>query len=72
MKTKIGADEKKPEYLLEQIKETISLPKNGQNIGIPIYDQVYQAYVCVICDRFITGTAEIKWIKKNTLLQHKS
>ena len=32
MKTKNGADEKIPEYLLEQIKETISLPKNGQNI----------------------------------------
>ena len=30
MKTKIGADEKIPKYLLEQIKETISLPKNGQ------------------------------------------
>jgi len=72
MKTKIGADEKIPEYLLEQIKETISLPKNGQNIGIQIYDQVHQANVCVICDRFITGTAEIKWIKKNALLQHKS
>jgi hypothetical protein len=55
MKTKIGADEKIPEYLLEQIKETIALHKNGQNIGIPIYDQVHQANVCVICDRFITG-----------------
>jgi hypothetical protein len=29
MKTKIGADEKIPEYLLEQIMETISLHKNG-------------------------------------------
>jgi hypothetical protein len=72
MKTKIGFDEKIPENILEQIKDIISLPKNGQNIGIPIYDQVYQANVCVTCDRFITGTAEIKWIKKNTLLQHKS
>ncbi len=72
MKTKIGANEKYPENILEQIKEKISLPKNGQNIGIPIYDQVHQANVCVICDRFITGTADIKWIKKNTLLQHKS
>jgi hypothetical protein len=72
MNTKNGADEKIPEYLLEQIKETISLPKNGQNIGIQIYDQVHQANVCVICDRFITGTAEIKWIKKNALLQHTS
>jgi hypothetical protein len=72
MKTKIGADEKIPKYLLEQIKETISLAKNGQNIGVPIYDQVHQANVCVICDRIITGTAEIKWIKQNTILQHKS
>jgi len=35
-------------------------------------DQVHQANVCVILDRFETGTAEITWIKKNTLLQHKS
>jgi hypothetical protein len=59
MKTKIGANEKYPENILEQIKEKISLPKNRQNIGIPIYDQVHQANVCVICDRFITGTAEL-------------
>ncbi len=72
MKTKIGADEKIPENILEQIKDIISLPKYGQNIGIPIYDQVHQANVCVICDRFITGIAEMKWIKKNTLLQYKS
>jgi hypothetical protein len=32
MKTKIEADEKIPENILEQVKETISLPKNGQNI----------------------------------------
>jgi len=32
MKTKIGANEKYPENILEQVKETISLPKNGQNI----------------------------------------
>jgi hypothetical protein len=72
MKTKIAVDEKIPENIVKQIKDIISLPINGQNIGIPIYDQVHQANVCVICDRFITGTAEIKWIKNNTLLQHKS
>ncbi len=66
MKTKIAVDEKIPENIVKQIKDIISLPINGQNIGIPIYDQVHQANVCVICDRFITGTAEIKWIKKNS------
>ncbi len=37
-----------------------------------MYDQIHQANFCVVCDRFITGTAELNWIKKNTLLQHQS
>ncbi len=31
-----------------------------------------EANVCIICDRFITGTADLNWIKKNTLIQHKA
>ncbi len=37
-----------------------------------MYDGLHQAYVFVICDRFITETAELNWIKKSTLLQLKS
>ena len=52
---------------------SLSLQKrNGRNIEITLYDQLHQANVCVICDRFITGTADLNWIKKNTLLQHKT
>jgi hypothetical protein len=47
-----------------------------KNIEIPLYDEIHQANVCVcfcvICGRFITGTAELNWIEKSTLLSHKS
>jgi hypothetical protein len=72
MKTKIGYDELIPDNIMEQIHQLLSREENGEKIEIPLYDQIHQANVCVICDRFITGTAELNWIKKITLLQHKS
>jgi len=33
---------------------------------------LHQANDCIISDRFITGTADLNWIKKNTLIQHKA
>ncbi len=72
MKTKVGPDEKIPDELLEKINTSLSSYKTENTVHIPIYDQLHQANVCVICDRFITGTAELFWIHKNTLLQHKS
>jgi hypothetical protein len=72
MKTKIGHDELIPDNIMEQIHQLLSREENGEKNEIPLYDQIHQANVCVICDRFITGTAELNWIKKNTLLQHKS
>jgi hypothetical protein len=71
MKTNIGQDETIPDNLLQVIHQSISTEQNGRNIEIPLY-QLHQANVCVICDRFITGTADLNWIKKNTLIQHKA
>jgi hypothetical protein len=70
MKTKVGPDEKIPDELLEKINTSLSSYKSEKSVQIPIYDQLHQANVCVICDLFITGTAELFWIHKNTLLQH--
>jgi len=72
MKTKIGQDETIPHDLLQMIHQSLSTEQNGRNNEIPLYDQLHQANVCVICDRFITGTADLNWIKKNALLQHKT
>jgi hypothetical protein len=72
MKTKIGQDETIPDDLLQVIHQSISTEQSGRNIEIPLYDQLHQANVCVICDRFITGTVDLNWIKKNTLIQHKA
>jgi hypothetical protein len=72
MKTKVGPDEKIPDELLEKINASLSSYETEKSIQIPIYDQLHQANVCVMCDRFITGTAELFWIHKSTLLQHKS
>jgi hypothetical protein len=72
MKTKIGQDETIPDDLLQMILQSLSTEQNGRNIEIPLYDQLHQANVCAICDRFITGTADLNWIKKTALLQHKT
>jgi hypothetical protein len=72
MKTKVGPDEKIPDELLEKINASLSSHKSEKSVQIPIYDQLHQANVYVICDHFITGTAELFWIHKSKLLQHKS
>jgi hypothetical protein len=71
MKTKIHHDEKISKEILEKIQQKLSEKENGRNIEIPIYNQIHQANVCVVCDRFIIGTAKLHWIFKQTLLQHK-
>jgi hypothetical protein len=66
MKTKIGQDETIPDDLLQVIHQSISTEQNGRNIDIPLYYQLHQANVCVICDRFITGTGLRKTLSSNT------
>ena len=70
MKTKIGPDEEIPENLLDIIENSLSTPQENVIPYLPIYDQLHQANVCVICDRYITGINDLYWIKKNTLLSH--
>jgi hypothetical protein len=64
MKTKISQDETIPEDLLQMIHQSLSTEQNGRNIESPLYEQLHQANVCVICNRFITGTVDLNWIKK--------
>ena len=54
MKTTIGQNELNP----------------NQTINYPLLNHCHQANVCVVCDRFVTGTTDIKWIHKFTLLEH--
>ena len=69
MKTKI----KHNEIFTDEIKECIS--ESPMSIGkpytcsFPIYEQCHQANVCVCCDRFICGTEELSWIRKDELLR---
>jgi len=70
MKTKIGPDEEIPENLLDIIENSLLTPQENVIPHLPIYDQLHQANVCVICDRYITGINDLYWIKKNTLLSH--
>ena len=70
MKTKIEADE----HLTKDVREKIGL--NTRNVTTngnisPLYDQIHQSNVCVCCDRFITGTEELNWINKKTLLSNR-
>ena len=64
MKTKIGPDEEIPENLLDIIENSLSTPQENVIPHLPIYDQIHQANVCVICDRYITGINDLYWIKK--------
>ena len=43
----------------------------ADKMNYPLLNHRRQANVCVTCDRFITGTSDIKWINKHTLLQHE-
>ena len=57
LKTKVGDN------------ETVSSKTNS--ISFPLVNHIHQANVCVICDRFITGTNEVKWVSKETLKIHR-
>jgi hypothetical protein len=59
LKTKIGEDEQLPEYL------------SSPGIHYPLQGMCHQANDCVRCDRFITGTNEVKWISKETLIRNQ-
>jgi hypothetical protein len=49
MKTKVGHDEIIPDNILDFIHQSLSTDKNEKNIEIPLYDQIHQVDVCVIC-----------------------
>ena len=42
----------------------------NQTINYPLLNHFHQANVCLVCDRFMTSTADIKWNHKQTLLEH--
>ena len=59
MKTQLGEDEKPIENSCDPCFQ------------FPLLGMCHQANVCVCCDRFITGTSEVKWINKAVLLCNK-
>jgi hypothetical protein len=59
MKTELKANEK------------FEVAPSRPGINFPLAGMCHQANVCVCCDRFITGTSEIKWINKTVLLIHE-
>jgi hypothetical protein len=70
MKTKIEADE----HLTKDIRDKIGL--NTKNVTTngnmrPLFNQIHQSNVCVCCDRFLTGTEELNWINKKTLIANR-
>jgi hypothetical protein len=56
MKTRIGEKERIPDHT------------GGPGLYFPLRNECHQANVCVACDRFISGTGDVKWIHKKTLL----
>jgi hypothetical protein len=48
--------------------EKIEIVQMRPGVDFPLAGMCHQANVCVCCDRFITGTSEIKWINKTVLL----
>jgi len=72
LKTRIRHDEQLSHEILDFIQNQGRFKGSGDSSSIPLYEQCHQANVCVCCDRFICGTDELHWIKKNTLLQQKS
>jgi hypothetical protein len=72
LKTRICHDKQLSQEILDLIQKQDKIKGNGDSSSIPLYEQCHQANVCVCCDRFIFGTDELHWIKKNTLLQQKS
>jgi hypothetical protein len=59
MKTELKANEK------------FEVAPSRPGINFPLAGMCHQANVCVCCDRFITGTSEIKWINKTVLMIHE-
>ena len=62
------------EHLMKtQLKENEKFESVQMRPGIdfPLAGMRHQANVCVCCDRFITGTNEIKWINKTVLLSNE-
>ena len=59
MKTELKANEK------------FEVAPSWPGINFPLAGMCHQANVCVCCDRFITGTSEIKWINETILLIHE-
>jgi hypothetical protein len=72
LKTRICHDEQLSHEILDFIQKQDKIKGSGDSSSIPLYEQCPQANVCVCCDRYICGTDELHWIKKNTLLQQKS
>jgi len=72
LKTRIHHNEHLSHEILDLIQKQDKIKDNGDSSSIPLYEQCHQANVCVCCDRFICGTDELHWIKKNTLLQQKN
>ena len=65
MKTKIGPDEEISAHLLDMIKNSLWTLQENAIPQLPIYDQLHQVNVCVICDRYITGTKICTGSKKH-------
>lgn len=59
MKTQLGDDEKPVGTNIDPC------------IPFPLLGMFHQANVCVCCNRFISGTGNIKWINKAILLSHE-
>jgi hypothetical protein len=57
MKTEIGQDETIPDDVM--IHQCVFTEQNRKNIEIPLFDLLHQANVWVICDRSITGAADL-------------
>jgi hypothetical protein len=72
LKTRICHDEQLSREILDLIQNQDKIKGSGDSSSITLYEQCHQAIVCVCCDRFICGTDELHWIKKNALLQQKS
>jgi hypothetical protein len=65
-------DEQLGHEIYDFIQKQDKIKGSGDSSSIPLNEQCHQANVCVCCDRFICGTDELNWIKKNTHLQQKS
>jgi hypothetical protein len=72
LKTRIGFGEQLSDDILNFMKNKKNTVFDDMSNVLPIYEQVHQANVCVCCDWLMFGTEDLFWIKKSTLIQHKS